>query len=219
MLRHALLTLFLVASCGAAAESLSAQCAATATEGGVLACERALAENPSDDESRRNLGRAYLANGDGGRSILTYRDLLVRHPDDWTLHYDLAVASAAAMRFREAAEPALTALRMRPDDRPALKIARIALQMSGRSAEAILLLERLAADGDDTAMFDLADAYEYGLGVVADSSRAGTWYLKAGDAGHGGAAARLADAYLNGDLGLNADPALAEAWARRAKGD
>ncbi len=25
-------------------------------------------------------------------SILTYRDLLTRHPDDWTLHDDLAVA-------------------------------------------------------------------------------------------------------------------------------
>lgn len=221
MQRHAVLAVLLIVPLAgtAVAQDLAARCAAMAVEGNVAACERAIAANPADDESRRNLGRAFLAVGDGGMSILTYRDLLTRHPDDWTLHYDLAVATTAAMRYGEAVEPALTALRLHPDDVPALKIARIALQMSGRHADALPVLEHLAATGDTTAMYDLAEAFEFGRGVAQSASRAAAWYREAGEAGHGAAAARLADAYLNGELDLPPDAAAAELWAKRAKGD
>ncbi len=203
----------------ASAQGFAARCAESANDGNVAACERAIAENPADDESRRNLGRAFMALGEGGMGIATYRDLLTRHPGDWTLHFELAVATTAAMRYREAVEPALTALRLHPGDEPALKIARIALQMSGRHAEAIAILEELVDHDDVTAMFDLGDAYEYGQGVSRSPERAAAWYRRAAEAGHGGAAARLADAYLNGELGLAADPAAAELWAKRAKDD
>ena len=217
MRRHVLLLLaFLTIATDLSAETFAARCAATADQGNVAACERAIAENPADDLSRRNLGRAFLAVGDGGMSIMIYRDLLTRHPDDWTLHFDLAVATTAAMRYRDAVEPALTALRLHPGDEPALKIARIALQMSGRHADAVAVLEELATHDDVTAMFDLGDAYEFGQGVEKAPARAVDWYRRAGEAGHGGAAARLADAYLNGELGLAADPAQAELWAKRA---
>ena len=216
---HAVLAALLIAPPASAQQSLAARCAAMAVEGNVAACERAIAENPQDDESRRHLGRAFLAVGDGGMSIRTYRDLLTRHPDDWTLHFDLAVATTAAMRYGEAVEPALTALRLHPGDVPALKIARIALQMSGRHAEAVAVLERLAAEGDVTAMNDLGEAFEFARGVARASSLAVAWYVKAGEAGHGGAAARLADAYLNGELDLPPDAAAAELWAKRARGD
>ena len=206
-------------SAEASAQGFAARCAETANGGNVAACERAIAENPDDDESRRNLGRAFMALGEGGMGIATYRDLLTRHPEDWTLHFELAVATTAAMRYREAVEPALTALRLHPGDETALKIARIALQMSGRHAEAIAILEEHVDHDDVTAMFDLGDAYEYGQGVSKSPERAAGWYRRAADAGHGGAAARLADAYLNGELGLAADPSAAELWARRAKGD
>lgn len=219
MPKHALVLLLLSLATDASAQTLAARCAATADDGNIAACERAIAENPSDDLSRRNLGRAFMAVGDGGMSIATYRDLLTRHPEDWTLHFDLAVATTAAMRYREAVEPALTALKLHPGDEPALKIARIALQMSGRHAEAIPIVEELADHDDVTAMFDLGDAYEFGQGVSKSPERASAWYLRAAQAGHGGAAARLADAYLNGELGLAADPAAAELWAKRAKGD
>ena len=216
---HAVLAALVITSPASAQQSLAARCAAMAAEGNVSACERAIAENPADDESRRNLGRAFLAVGDGGMSILTYRDLLTRHPDDWTLHFDLAVATTAAMRYGEAVEPVLTALRLHPGDVPALKIARIALQMSGRHAEAVPVLERLAAEGDVTAMNDLGEVFEVGRGVARASAPAVAWYGKAGAAGHGGAAARLADAYLNGELDLAPDAAAAELWAKRARGD
>ncbi len=219
MRTHAALAALLIAAPASAQQSFAARCAAMAAEGGVAACERAIAENPADDESRRNLGRAFLAVGDGGMSILTYRDLLTRHPDDWTLHYDLAVATTAAMRYGEAVEPALTALRRHPGDVPALKIARIALQMSGRHGDAMPVLERLAAVGDTTAMYDLGEAYEFGRGVAKVPARAAAWYAQAGEAGHGAAAARLADAYLNGELNLAVDAAAAEMWAKRAKDD
>ncbi len=209
----------LAVSFAASAQGFAARCAESANDGNVAACERAIAENPGDDESRRNLGRAFMALGEGGMGIATYRDLLTRHPGDWTLHFDLAVATTAAMRFGDAVEPALTALRLHPGDEPALRIARIALQMSGRHAEAIAILEELVDHDDVTAMFDLGDAYEYGQGVARSPERAAAWYRRAAEAGHGGAAARLADAYLNGDLGLAADPEVAELWAKRAKGD
>lgn len=219
MFRHAVLAALLIAPPAFAQQGLAARCAALAAEGNIAACERAIAENPADDESRRHLGRAFLAVGDGGMSIRTYRDLLTRHPDDWTLHYDLAVATTAAMRYGEAVEPALTALRLHPGDVPALKIARIALQMSGRHGDAVPVLERLAAAGDTTAMYDLGEAYEFSRGVARAPARAVAWYAQAGEAGHGAAAARLADAYLDGELDLAADAAAAEMWAKRARDD
>lgn len=219
MFRHAVLAALLIAPPAFAQQGSAARCAAMAAEGNVAACERAIAENPTDDESRRNLGRAFLAVGDGGMSIRTYRDLLTRHPGDWTLHYDLAVATTAAMRYGEAVEPALTALRLHPGDVPALKIARIALQMSGRHGDAVPVLERLAAAGDTTAMYDLGEAYEFGRGLAKVPARAVAWYVQAGEAGHGAAAARLADAYLNGELDLAADATAAEMWAKRARDD
>jgi Flp pilus assembly protein TadD len=96
MRMHAVLAALLIAPPASAQQSLAARCAAMALEGNVAACERAIAENPQDDESRRHLGRAFLAVGDGVMSVRTYRDLLTRHPDDWTLHFDLAVATTAS---------------------------------------------------------------------------------------------------------------------------
>src|SRR5262245_60120488 len=115
MPRHALLLLFsFLTVAPAAAETLAERCAAMARAGNVQACERAIAADPADDASRRHLGEAFLALGDGGMSILTYRDLLTRHPGDWSLHYDLAVAITATMRYSEAVEPAMTALKLHP---------------------------------------------------------------------------------------------------------
>ena len=59
--------------------------------------------------------------------------------------------------------------------------------------------------------------FELGLGRNADSTRALAYYRKAADAGVKEAAARLASAYANGELGLPQDTGEAARWSARAR--
>ena len=75
-----------------------------------------------------------------------------------------------------------------------------------------------AADaGMPLAQQEAAAIYELGLGLAADSARAASYYRKAGEAGVKEAAARLVNAYANGELGLLQNPGEAALWAARAK--
>lgn len=75
-----------------------------------------------------------------------------------------------------------------------------------------------AADaGMPLAQQEAAAIFELGLGRAADGARAAGYYRKAGEAGVKEAAARLANAYANGELGLPQNTGEAGLWAARAK--
>lgn len=75
-----------------------------------------------------------------------------------------------------------------------------------------------AADaGLPIALQEAGSIFELGLGRNADPARAVAYYRKAGEAGVREAAARLATAYANGELGLRQDTLEAARWAARAK--
>ena len=75
-----------------------------------------------------------------------------------------------------------------------------------------------AADaGMPLAQQEAAAIFELGLGRPPDSARATSYYRKAGEAGIKEAAARLANAYANGELGLPQNTGEAALWAARAK--
>ena len=75
-----------------------------------------------------------------------------------------------------------------------------------------------AADaGMPLAQQEAAAIFELGLGRAADDARAASYYRKAGEAGVKEAAARLANAYANGELGLPQNTGEAALWAARAK--
>ncbi|MBB3232995.1 tetratricopeptide repeat protein [Halomonas stenophila] len=64
-----------------------------------------------------------------------------------------------------------------------------------------------AAQGGDTrAQYQAGQIYEYGCALYPRrDDHAVTWYARAGEAGHALAAARLARAYRDGELGLPVD--------------
>ena len=75
-----------------------------------------------------------------------------------------------------------------------------------------------AADaGVAAAMHEAGALWEQGLGRPANNASALAWYRKAGDAGLKDAAARLASAYANGELGLRPNAQEAGRWAALAR--
>ena len=76
---------------------------------------------------------------------------------------------------------------------------------------------RAADAGLPIAMQEAGAIFELGLGRNADSTRAAAYYTRAGDAGVKEAAARLASAYANGELGLPQDTNEAARWSLRAR--
>jgi prolyl 4-hydroxylase len=78
---------------------------------------------------------------------------------------------------------------MPPQDSPLLLHA-FQLSQAGRKAEAIVLLNQLAAEGDPGALFTLADLKWRGGMVPQDVRQGRDFYRRAGEAGH-----RLAAAY------------------------
>ncbi|RTR03318.1 tetratricopeptide repeat protein [Halomonas nitroreducens] len=71
-----------------------------------------------------------------------------------------------------------------------------------------------AAQGDDTrAQYQAGQIYEYGCALYPRrDDHAVTWYARAGEAGHSLAAARLARAYRDGELGLPVDAERQAHW-------
>ena len=76
---------------------------------------------------------------------------------------------------------------------------------------------KAANAGLPIALQEAGAIYELGLGRGIDPARALAFYRMAGDAGVKEAAARLATAYANGELGLRQDTGEAARWAARAK--
>ena len=75
-----------------------------------------------------------------------------------------------------------------------------------------------AADaGVPVAMHEAGALWEQGIGRPANNTRALEWYRKAGGAGVKDAAARLASAYANGELGLRQNAQEASRWSALAR--
>ena len=76
---------------------------------------------------------------------------------------------------------------------------------------------KAAEAGMPLAMHEAGALWEQGLGRSVNNPRALAWYRKAGDAGVKDAAARLASAYANGELGLRHNPQEAARWSALAR--
>jgi uncharacterized protein len=76
---------------------------------------------------------------------------------------------------------------------------------------------KAAEAGMPIAMHEAGALWEQGLGRPANNARALDWYRRAGSAGVKDAAARLASAYANGELGLRANSQEAGRWSALAR--
>jgi uncharacterized protein len=76
---------------------------------------------------------------------------------------------------------------------------------------------KAAEAGVPLAMHEAGALWEQGLGRPVNNSRALAWYRKAGDASVRDAAARLASAYANGELGLRQNSQEAARWSALAR--
>lgn len=85
--------------------------------------------------------------------------------------------------------------------------------------EAIAYYRKAAAQGDAEGEFGLGSMYAAGEGVKRDPAEARRWITRAAERGHEAAIGTLAQAYINGDLGINEtqrNSAEALRWVRRA---
>ena len=76
-------------------------------------------------------------------------------------------------------------------------------------------LQQRAEAGDAAAQTELADRYQRGIGLRADSSQAATWYLKSAQQGNAAAELSIAQAYRDG-VGVCLDDVQALLWFRKA---
>jgi TPR repeat protein len=212
----AVLIPLLVFAPAARGQSLAEACLAASPKGGVVECERAVAADPQDLESLRALGFAHLSIGEAEPSFEAYRHLVDLAPDDWSAHFDRAAAFATFNLYDRALAPALEAVRRNPEALAPNRLAVLVLQALGREADAFPMLLEAARLGDDTAMVELASAYERGSAILADPTQALAWLERAAAADNAVAIERLAQVYAEGELGTEPDSGLAERFARRA---
>ncbi len=123
-------------------------------------------------------------------------------------------------------EPGVTMVKEEDDDEPVLGQSSAADETvrTGNAArrplreddeDAAERYRRKADAGDGRAMARLADCYENGRGVVADTAIALSWYRRAADAGDGLGMARLGRMYARG-LGIERNEVEAVKWYRRS---
>ena len=207
-------TIFVATSGAVLAESDDARtCARSAREGDIQACVRAIARDPSDIESRRNLALAYLSVNSYEECDRTHREIIALTPDDPQAYYDHAAALATFFEFKRPAEPIRIALRLAPDDPRAHYDHAAALATFfefKRAVEPIRVALRLAPD--DLAIVRLAatifeQAHEYRAAFAA--------MLIGAEHGEMLLMFDVAVYYQRG-LGTPADPEAARSWFERA---
>ena len=91
-----------------------------------------------------------------------------------------------------------------------------ALMDAGRYAEALPMLERLAAGGNVNALSVLGVMYQLGLGVPANGAKACSMLKAAADGGSGVAAHNLATLYVTGAPGCMPNRELSRLYLQRA---
>ncbi|MHB8419214.1 MAG: tetratricopeptide repeat protein [Myxococcales bacterium] len=179
------------------------------------AFRRALALDPTRPEALQQLGELRLAAGDPGEGLALLAQAIDLDPDP-----ERAVAARVALgrRAADAGEGELAlalaraAVQLRPDHLPPLRLAAELLYAAGATAEALPILERLAAEPWDdepelVARYGLALADARVAAGDAEGARAALRRLLSARPEHESARERLAD--LCGDL---EDLAAADEW-------
>ena len=102
------------------------------------------------------------------------------------------------------------------DYTPAQTLLGYILDRAEQDDEAVQLFSTAAAKGDPDAMHALAGMYAAGEGVAKDEALAVSWYRRAVTLEHGPSTIALAEALLNGGLGLQPNRAAAIELLSRA---
>lgn len=195
----------------------AAKCALGAREGDFQACVRAIAHDPTDLASRRNLALAYLSINSYEECDRTHREIIALTPDDPRAHYDYAAALATFFEFSRAAEPIRVALRLAPDDLTIIRLAATIFEQAREYREAFAAMRIGAEHGEMLMMFDLAVYYQRGLGTPPNPEAARTWFERAAASGHVGAMEALARIFAEGRDGAPRDPTRSDYWSKRSK--
>jgi outer membrane biosynthesis protein TonB len=91
-------------------------------------------------------------------------------------------------------------------------VTAVAGELEQRFADAL----QRAEQGDVSAMYNVGEMYELGMGTKTDRSKSMTWYRRAADKGHPEGAYQVGYAYYWGKAGLDKDRRQAHIWFLRA---
>lgn len=86
---------------------------------------------------------------------------------------------------------------------------------AGRYQQAMSIWQKLAAQGDAQAQFNLGLMYHGGLGMPRDEAEAVKWYEKAAEGGYPQAEIYLSVGYQEGWFGLPKNSSKADFWRAR----
>ena len=201
---------------GGAMADAAADCAAASGEAAIEPCRTALETDRDDLESGFKLAWALLGHNQESDGIEVFRRLAEEHPEDERTHFNLAGALASVSAYGDATAPIERALELAAIEREIQKLA-AAIFLNNRDYEKAHEMHReLAAAGDRTAMFDLAEDYALGRGAGYDQPLARQWYEEAAKAGHVGAMTVLAAKLESGAFGDPKDPEGAAYWRQQA---
>ena len=201
----------------AAADSAAERCAKGTVLADVAACEQALADDPDDIQSRRNLAISLTQAARYEESIAAFRDVVSRRPDDWKAHFDLANGLGYIRRYAEAVEPIEAAIRLGPREVTVYQAATVIYSRLRRYEDAMAITKRAADLGDAVSMYDMYRFLRYGFGTIADGPKAFKWLSLAAEKGHITAMDEMAEVYAMGLLGQAVDSSTAETWQQRRK--
>lgn len=202
----------------AEAENHSAAVACQAASGpeALAPCRAALKADRDDLESGFKLAWTLLGHNQESEGIELFRKLAEEHPENETTHFNLAGALASVSAYGDATAPIQRALDIAAVETEIQKLA-AAIYLNTRDYEKSHAMHvKLAASGDRTSMFDLAEDYALGRGTGYDQPLARLWYEKAAKAGHVGAMVVLGAKLESGAFGGPKDPEGAAYWRQQA---
>ncbi|MEX0922943.1 MAG: hypothetical protein WDZ84_09210 [Rhodovibrionaceae bacterium] len=194
----------------------AAACRAATGKAAIEPCERALKADSGDLESGFKLAWAMLGHNRETDAVELFTQLAEAQPENEDAHFNLAGALASVSAYEAATPPIERALALTAGQPRTQKLA-AAIYLNSRSYEkAHAMHVKLAAAGDRTSMFDLAEDYALGRGAGYDQPAARHWYEEAAKAGHVGAMTVLAAKLESGAFGDPKDPEGAVYWRRQA---
>jgi TPR repeat protein len=206
----------LLALPGAAFAEPAADCRAASGEAAIEPCQAALEADRSDLESGFKLAWALLGHNQESDGIAVFRKLAEEHPEDERTHFNLAGALASVSAYKDASAPIERALEISAIEWEIQKLAAAIFLNNREYGRAHEMHRELAAVGDRTAMFDLAEDYALGRGTGYDQPLARHWYEEAAKSGHVGAMTVLAAKLESGAFGDPKDPEGAAYWRQQA---
>ena len=194
----------------------AAACRAASGSAAIEPCRAALRADRDDLESGFRLGWALLGYNQESDGIAVFRKLAEEHPEDQRTHFNLAGALASVSAYKDATAPIERALELNVIKWEIRKLAAAIFLNNRDYLRAHEMHRELAASGDRTAMFDLAEDYALGRGTGYDQPLARHWYEEAARAGHVGAMTVLAAKLESGAFGAPKDPEGAAYWRQQA---